>query len=848
MYLWGKAAIRAAGRVLFNPPDSIEIADALCDALEDKPKLDLHTQLDGSNPVFEALANSSKKHKQILDLALELQGRVSGESIHASAFILSPFPILDQMPLVVTKDERKAAQESGEPIKDYLISYDGTVTQDKLGFVKLDLLCLKDLEMMDMVCRTVEKTYGCKINLENLPLDDKAVFDLVLAGNNSGIFQFDGSPVALRILQESGANCIADWSSTNSLNRPGSLQMGYDQEFIDGKKNPDKVKYFTPIAKKYLEETYGTICYQEQIMLLSQEPTIVGFTGGQADTLRKATAKKKADKVDAICAEAREVAKKNNTDPKVTEYFLEVAKASGSYSFNKSHSLAYAVVAYRGAFLKTHFPECFLAAMCTIKPMMKKTNKIPAYLDEARLMGVKVKPPHVNYSMEDFDVPEKGVIAFGLGGIKRVGKSAAPIIEEREKNGEYKDFTDFCIRVPKEVGKAPLEALIKAGALDGLGWSRMAMEESIEQIVEFRKTYFKEQSRKEVFEDDLFGDFFNSADTTNIQPPSIELVPPFETEYTEQQLMRKEYENFEMYLTRDPRDFTRVSRYITECDMEDEAARPENALALGYKYPMPININQVKSLPDKTLVQFVANVTDCKQFYTKKGAPMAAMRVWDNGIDEESRFGFSPSKSSLKCTLFNKIWQNCVRPMPNDVVHIIGRISKDPEGKYQDAILVDSIDIIPPDSSWTNANASIDKTIEFKNANEAMLARDKELSDPSSNRWMIPVITFKNQDDLDAFKYDDIQMEKYRSIHGHVQVQVAGTEDTTTEVLNLKQTRGMVRFAAEYGGIATKTRWSKAQRAMDRRKLLLRSDEDDMEENENTKTNELNENVITSTS
>lgn len=1162
MYLWGKAAIRSAARVLFNPPESLNIADELCEALDDKPKLDLNAELDGSNPAFEAIANSSRRHRQVLDLALELQGRLSGESIHASAFILSPFPILDQMPLVVTKDERKLAQETGEPIREYCISYDGTITQDNLGFVKLDLLCLKDLEMMELVCNTVERIYGCKLDLEKLPLDDKAVFDLVLAGNNSGIFQFDGSPVALRILQDSGADRIADWSAVNALNRPGPLQMGYDREFIDGKKDPSSVTYFAPAAETQLKETYGTICiaqgqmvetsrgkipieevivgdkvideqgqwhnvsrffdngykdtvkvrasfgkelictpdhkimtqdgwkeaqeltpkdfikcvnpykargelkekeefdwtewlvglfavngssvestpsiacrderfarnlaetvkehmfpdielavelhdaphgestwnvvfyqepkpddssknhqpnqidellkrygfydeagsnryfprectysmltgmfegdgcyadnrlhtkcerlaeecyeallsyginasickdadswtvavdgdireimpsrvsgmescsagredkedayvpricrkdihdeetshlewgkvisvephrvehvfditvddvhkfvcqnmvvsncYQEQIMMLSQDPTIVGFDGTQADTLRKATAKKKADKVEAICNEAREVAKKNHTDPKVTEYFLEAAKASGSYSFNKSHSLAYAVVAYRGAFLKAHFPECFLAAMCTLKPLMKKVNKVPAYLEEARQMGVQVKPPHVNYSMEDFDVPEKGVIAFGLGGIKRVGKGAGPVIAEREKNGPYKDFTDFCCRVPKEVGKAPIEALIKAGACDGLGWSRMAMEESIEQIIQFRKDYFKEKSKRDMFEDDLFG--FGEPSPSNSTTPEITLVPPFDTEYSEMVLMRKERDEFGMYFDKDPRDFSKVSRFILEKELRGQEA--SKAARGTDDYVRFVNVKDVPEMPDKTHVGFIANVDDFREFNTKKGKRMASMFVWDNGVAEESRFGFAPTKNKVKCTIFSSVLATIAKPMPDDVVYITGRVSVDKEGNWPTAVLVDTIDLVAPDSQWLGSGASVEKMTEFAEAQSEMNALNAELGDPSSKRYLIPAISFPTTDNLVDF-CEDMRINKLYLKEGNVQVSAEDDPDgANTKILHLKQTMGTVKLAAEYGGMARKIRHPKAARALARKAML----------------------------
>ena len=1208
MVYWGKAAIRAAARALFLPPESIQISDELCEQIEDAPKLNINSQLDGSNPAFEKMANSSRKHRQVVDLALMLQGRISGESIHASAFIVAPEKITDKLPLSVSKDERKRAQDTGEPIQRRLIQTDGTQTQDKLGYVKLDLLALKDLEVLQKTLASVEKHYGCKIDIEAIPLDDEDVFTMVREGLNGGIFQLDGSPVALRMVQDSGADCIGDWSAISALNRPGPLQMGYDKSFINGKIHPENVTYFTEAAKPILEETYGTVCiaegqlvdtnlgkipieqvsvgdkvvdeygkwhkvsrffdngykdtvrirssfgeelictpdhkimtqdgwkeagelttrdlikcvnpykvrnalrtpedfnwkewliglfiadghsgkstptiaccnevfarrlanvvkqhifpemegitverhdtphssstwyvmfyqkhgkngyfsndyqenqmnqllkeyglfhktkadkhlpqnytysmliglfegdgcfankrlhikyehiareyynallhyginasiycdtsqswtvavhgdirkifptrildsrkriqaaesgkdiymprdyirtladsdsrvplkqlhayqknecpyisfssatrigfvpdkkqhmewgkvlsvtphkiehvydievedvhqfvcgenivhncYQEQVMLLSQEPTIVGFDGGDADTLRKATAKKIPAKVKAICDKAREIAKKNHTDPKITDYFLEVAEASGKYSFNKSHSLAYALVGYRGAFLKCHFPECFLAAMCTIKPLMKKVNKVPAYLEEARQMGVQVKPPHVNYSMEDFDVPEKGVIAFGLGGIKRVGKGAAPIIAEREKNGPFKDFTDFCTRVPKEVGKAPIEALIKAGALDGLGWSRMAMEESIDQIVAFRKDYFREKSKRDLFEDDLFG--FGSEDVLDkSSAPDITLVPPFDTEYSELALMRKEREEFGLYFDKDPRDFCQVSRFMLERELRERSDKSRKSG--NYDAPMFVNVKEIPDLPDKTHVGFIANVEDFKEFNTKKGKRMASMFVWDNGTGEESRFGFAPVKAKIKCTIFSSVLATIAKPMPDDVVYVTGRVSVDQEGKWPTAVLVDTIELVTPDSQWLGSGASIEKMQEFAQAQADMRAYNEEVANPASKRYMIPAISFKTSDDLRDF-CSDLRINKLYLKEGNVQVSAEDDPNgDNTKILHLKQTMGTVKLAAEYGGIAKKIRHPKAARALARKAMLEGKTVDEIE-------------------
>lgn len=813
-YAWGKAAIKAAARVLFNPPESVQWADDLCKLINDHPKLDLNSELqaEGGNEALKALIATNRHYQQIVDLALMLQGRIIGTSIHASAFILSPFKITDKMPLTVPKAERERVQATGESVVDFLISYDGVETQEALGFVKLDLLCIKDLEVLTLTTQIIERVYGCKIDIENIPMDDSAVFQMLEDHLVSGLFQLDGSSGMAQVMDDVTPQSIEEINAVVALFRPGP--MDYIPNYVNGKWHPETVSYLDPRLEPILKDTYGVCAYQEQAMQITQ--VIGGFTGGQADNYRKQAAKKHMDQLVLIKDDFIKGALENNTEPEVADALWEQLVKFGSYAFNRSHSAAYAYIAYRGGFLKAHFPECFLAAMCSIKPMMKKTLKVPAYLEEARQMGVKVKPPHVNYSMEDFDVPERGVIAFGLGGIKRVGKGAGPIIEEREKNGPYKDFTDFCCRVPKEVGKAPIEALIKAGACDGLGWSRMAMEESIEQIVQFRKDYFREKSKRDLFEDDLFGFGAPSPDASSL--PDITLVPPFETEYSELVLMRKERDEFGMYFDKDPRDFCQVSRFILERELTEQQAA--HAARGTDDYVHFVNVKDIASLPDKTHVGFIANVEDFKEFNTKKGKRMASMYVWDNGVAEESRYGFAPIKAKIKCTVFSSVLATIAKPLPDDVVYITGRVSVDKEGNWPTAVLVDTVEQLSPDSQWLGAGASIETMQQFAEAQADMIALAEDLGDPSSKRYLIPAIEFRTTDDLDDF-CGDLRINKLYSSQGSVQVSAADDEEgANTRILHLKQTMGTVKLAAEYGGIAKKIRHPKAARALARKAML----------------------------
>lgn len=856
-YYWGKAAVKAAARVLFDCSNdkslpeqvrktgkdtSVSLGNALADLIDNKPKLDLNGELDGSNEMLTDLIKTDERYRQIIDLALILQGRISGEGQHASAYIVSPHPITNRMPLMTTKDERDKSQQSGKPVDNYLIQYDGRTTQDKLGYVKLDLLCINDLEVITTALSIIKRVYGCTIDIENIPLDDASAFELVQEGHNTGLFQFDGSPVAGRLLIDSQADCIGDWSAVNALNRPGPLQQNFDVQFVNGKLHPETVTYFTPAAEKYLKDTYAVVAYQEELMLLSQDKQIVGFTGGEADTMRKILAHKDKDKIQGIVDLAHERAAANGVPKDVVDKFCEIAVAAGSYSFNKSHSLAYAIIAYRGAFLKAHFPEAFLAAMCQLKPDQKGKNKIPDYLEDARQLGVEVLPPHVNYSLVAFDVPRKGAIAYGLERIKGVGKSAQPIVDEREKNGPYTDFTDFCCRVPREVGKSALLPLIRYGALDGLGWSRKAMIESIDDVIAFRKKWFDEQERRQSVEANIFDMFSlptappapnasSATSTSNASAPSrpyertVELVPPFDDEYTERELLRQQKETLGMCLTGSFEDYSQLNRFHIESEMRETYARKVKTGSYNSKYdPLPIMVADVPHLPNQRLVEMMCVVSDPegknrdnpRMFRSGKGY---SVFVYDHGANEESRFGFSPRRYSTKLTVFSRTWDSLpVFPRPGDVLHVIGRISIDTDSNFPPAVIVDQLDVIDDDASLFGKMSREELMQLQKDFNEYK----RHVSDPNDDRYLIPVLEFETKEDMDEF-LDAPGTKKYM---GNGRVQVISDDETSTlkKIVNLKQTRGMVKWATGFGAKAYKTRLPKAQSAIDRAKLM-KSDE-----------------------
>lgn len=820
-FFWGKAAVKAAGRVLFaNGYDAIQRAIDLTDLLDNAPKLDLRNELDGSNEPFCNLIASDPKYRQIVEMALLLQGRVASTSQHASAFILAPFPLVNKMPLMVSKEERERSQKTGDPVTNYLIQYDGYSVAD-LGYVKLDLLCVKDLEVIQKSMETIKRVYGTTIDIEAIPLDMGGPLDMVKAGNVAGIFQFDSSPVARRLLMDSQADCITDWSNVNACNRPGPLQMGYDQDLIRGKLHPETIQYFTPAAEQYLKDSYGVALTQESLMLMVQDPRICGVDASEADHMRKILAKKKKDKLEGLMRDLHEMAAKNNVPTKIIDDFCDIATAAGSYSFNASHSFAYALIAYRGATIKYYFPDAFFAALAQIKPMQKGKDRIADFMREAQQMGVTVKPPHVNYSEVEFDVPERGVIAYGLNRIKGVGKAADPIVQERKKNGPFKDFSDFMTRVPREVGKSALMPLIHYGALDGLGWSRRAMEESIDDIVAFRKRYFDSMESRSALALDLF-----AMGQPEQVTESIQLVPPFDTEYNSKQMLELEKKFLGMYMSGSPDDYKKLTRFVTERRMQkawSDAVKANKDIPVEVRKdmpPRPVNVGDIKDLPDKTLVEFVCVVSDGEKnrpnpriFKSNKGC---SIQVQDWGKREESRNGFSPVLYTTRLTMFSKLMAATPLPRSGDMIHVVGRVNIDETGQWPPAVLLDSIEVLHDDVVLMQS-MSREELLQIQKAYERQV---ESVSDPASDAYLVPVMTFPNRIKMNEF----LEATSTRRFFGdgHAVLTFPGDKSGGL-VRSLKQTVGMVRHAQQFGAEVKKMRLPSASAALMRRKLTGRA-------------------------
>jgi DNA polymerase III subunit alpha len=441
-----KMAIRDVARVQKLPlPD----ADRLAKLVPERPGITL-SEAYAEVPELAREKNSSNKLiAQTLKYAEVLEGSVRQTGVHACGIIIGKDSLDNYIPLCTAKDTDL-----------YATQYDGSHVES-VGLLKMDFLGLKTLSIIKDALDNIKKSKGIDIDIETLPLDDIKTFELFSNGETTGIFQFESTGMK-RYLRDLEPNRFEDLIAMNALYRPGPME--YIPKFIRRKHGTEQIDYPLAVMEKYLNDTYGITVYQEQVMLLSQE--LAGFTKGEADSLRKAMGKKKRSIMDDMKVKFQQGCAKNGHDETIVNKIWSDWEAFAQYAFNKSHSTCYALVAFQTGYLKANYPAEFMAAV--LSRNINDIKKITTFMDETRRMGMEVLGPDINESNVKFTVNKDGNIRFGLGAIKGVGESAVlQLIEEREKNGLYKDIYDLVERVNlNSLNKKNLEAMAVAGAFD----------------------------------------------------------------------------------------------------------------------------------------------------------------------------------------------------------------------------------------------------------------------------------------------------------------------------------------------------------------------------------------------
>ncbi|MDO4986313.1 MAG: DNA polymerase III subunit alpha, partial [Prevotella sp.] len=526
----------------------LAISNALCKAIPDRlpevdgktPKMNLTNAIKAVPELQEAEASTDPHIANTMKYAKMLEGTVRGTGIHACGFIICRDPISDHVPVSTADDP------DFKGTKTNCTQYDGHVIEST-GLIKMDFLGLKTLSELKEACANIKRTRGIDVDLDTIPIDDPKTYELYQQGRTVGTFQFESQGMQ-KYLRELHPTVFEDLIAMNALYRPGP--MDYIPSFIARKNGREPITYDIDCMEKYLKDTYGITVYQEQVMLLSRQ--LADFTRGESDALRKAMGKKKKDIVDAMKPKFIEGGKKNGHDPKVLEKIWADWEKFASYAFNKSHAACYSWVAYQTAYLKANYPAEYMAAIMSRR--RDQITEITKLMDECKQMGIATLGPDVNESYEKFGVNHHGEIRFGLGAIKGMGDSAAlSIIDEREKNGPYKDIYDFAQRVNfSAVNRKAFESLALSGGFDSFGIRREDYfaknpkgETFIEMLCRYGQLYQQEQAE---MKNSLFGMFGEGVEIAQPQPPKNDI------RWSDIERLNKERELVGIYLSAHPLD------------------------------------------------------------------------------------------------------------------------------------------------------------------------------------------------------------------------------------------------------------------------------------------------------
>jgi DNA polymerase-3 subunit alpha len=444
-----KAAIKDVGRAMDVPYSDV---DRIAKMVPTTLNIKLEQALKDS-PALQQAYESDTQVRQLIDTAMKLEGLVRNAGVHAAGVVISPRPLIELVPLHKTKN-------------DEIVTAFDMVAIEKMGLLKMDFLGLTTLTILDDTLKLIAQTRGERVTLEGIPLEDQETYEKVFhKGLTSGVFQFESHGMR-DVLRRYQPNSIEDLTALNALYRPGPIQGGMIDDFIDRKHGRKKIEYELPELQEILRETLGVIVYQEQVMQIANR--LAGYSLGEADLLRRAMGKKIAAEMAAQRERFVTGAAQRSYPPKKIEKIFDLMAQFAGYGFNKSHSAAYALLAYHTAYLKTHYPVEFMAALLT--SVTGSTDDVVKYINECREMGMPVEPPGINVSDANF-TPHGSAIRFGLAAVKNVGHNAIEsIVAGRRKLGRYSSIYEFCENVDlRLLNKRVLESLIKSGAMDALG-------------------------------------------------------------------------------------------------------------------------------------------------------------------------------------------------------------------------------------------------------------------------------------------------------------------------------------------------------------------------------------------
>lgn len=602
-----RAAVRDAGRAM-------GLSYAFCDQIAKliPPNLSLEEAVKKVNELSD-LYNKNEDARKLLDTAKKLEGVARHASVHACGIVISPDPLVEYIPL------QYAPQD-----KNTIITQFEMHAIEDLGLLKMDILGLKNLTIIEDTIRLVKENKGIDIKIQEIPLDDEETYKLLQKGDTVGVFQFESSGMQ-RYMRELKPTSLEDLIAMVALYRPGPMEL--ISSFIRRKHGKEKITYLHPKLEPILKNTYGIGVYQEQMMQIARD--LAGFTLAEADTLRKAIGKK----IKSLLEEQKEKLIngmiRNGISRKTAEAIWELFPPFARYGFNKSHAACYALIGYRTAYLKAHYPIEFMTSL--LNADVNDVERIAFLISKCREMGIEILPPDINKSFVNF-VPENQNIRFGLLGVKNIGEHITNvIIEERIRGGPYKDLVDFLVRIQdKDLNKKSLESLTKSGALDSLNIERNQIILNMDEILKFMSSI---RTRRENYSSSLFGDSFFI--------PSLEFkgTPPA----TIEEKLKWEKELLGFYLSDHP-----LKNYI------------EKIQKLGAK-----PIKEIKDLKiNNQTIRVAGVISNIKRILNKSGQPMIFVKIEDL------------SGSSIEVIVFNNVLEKTIETWKeNSPVIIQGKTS-----------------------------------------------------------------------------------------------------------------------------------------------------------------------------
>jgi DNA polymerase-3 subunit alpha len=569
-----KAVVRDVARALGM---SYNEGDRIAKLIPPDPKITLDESLD-IEPRLRELINSDSNVAELWNIAKSLEGLTRHASVHAGGVVISDNqPITEHVPVYMDK-------------RGVLVSQYDKDCVERVGLVKFDMLGLKTLTVIQRAI-DILNARGIAIDIENLPLDDEKTYQLISSGDTSSVFQLESSGMR-SMLRQLNPNRFEDIIAAVALYRPGPMKL--IPSYTNRRQGKEEIDYLHPMLKPILEETYGIIVYQEQVMQIAQ--MMGGYSLGKADLLRRAMGKKKASEMKKQRETFIEGAKEKNVSKDSASDIFDLMERFAEYGFNKSHAAAYALVAYQTAYLKAHYPEEFMAANLSLD--LNNTDKVVRHIGECRSKGIKILSPDINESMWEFVATEQG-IRFGLGGIKNVGRAAVDIIiNERQTNGKFKDFQSFVLRIGlTKVNRRVIESMVKVGCFDTLHHNRKALFESLDMLLDDAQRMAKD---KQNGQKSLFGFAGGDEENRSIAIPDM-------PDWLDNERLQMERDGIGFYVTGHP-----LEKYKTIIEKYSDA-----------------NSSSVAEKSGKATVKMAGVLQELNIIRTKKGDRMARASLED---------------------------------------------------------------------------------------------------------------------------------------------------------------------------------------------------------------------------